>query len=100
LKSFRGFVGSTLASIILIKSSSELVLKLPEGTGGALVLGLEIDDEFASTPTGLWFTYDVAILGKITPVNSATTGAISLMISGSNFGFSDNSLGMAAGGSK
>jgi hypothetical protein len=100
LKSLRGFVGSTIASIIQIKSSSELVVKLPAGTGGALLLGIEIDDEFASTPTGLWFTYDVAILGKITPLNSATTGATLLMISGTNFGFSDNSLGVAAGGSK
>ncbi len=73
---------------------------MPAGTGGALLLGIEIDDEFASTPNGLWFTYDVAILGKITPLNSATTGAVSLIISGTNFGFSDNSLGVAAGGSK
>ncbi len=100
MKSLRSFIGSTIATITQIKSSSEFIVKLPEGTGGALVLGIEIDDEFASTPTGIWFTYDVATLGKITPVNSATTGAITLLISGSNFGYSDNSLAMAAGGSK
>ena len=100
LKSLRGFVGSTMASIIQIKSSSELIIKLPEGSGGALVVGIEIDDEYASTPIGLGFTYDSPIIGKIAPVNSATTGAMTLVISGSNYGFSDASLGVAAGGSK
>ncbi len=100
LKSLRSFVGSTMASIIQIKSSSELIVILPEGTGGALVVGIEIDDEFASTPKGLWFTYDSAIVGNIAPVNSATTGAMSLMISGSNYGFSDTSISISTGYSK
>jgi hypothetical protein len=89
-----------MANIIQIKSSSELIIKLPEGSGGALVIGIEIDDEYASTPIGLGFTYDSAIIGKIAPVNSATTGAMSLEITGSNYGFADASLGVAAGGSK
>ena len=100
LKSLRSFVGSTIASVIQIKSSSELIVKLPEGTGGAHSIGIEIDDDFASSPTAQWFTYDVAIAGKITPVNSATTGAMLLLISGSNYGYSDTSIGVAAGSSK
>jgi hypothetical protein len=100
LKSFRSFIGSTISTVIQIKSSSEMIVKLPEGTGGAHAISIELDDDFASTPIALWFTYDVAITGRITPVNSATTGAISLLMSGSNYGFSDTSIGVAAGGSK
>jgi hypothetical protein len=77
-----------------------MIVKLPEGTGGAHAISIELDDDFASTPIALWFTYDVAITGRITPVNSATTGAISLLMTGSNYGFSDTSIGVATGGSK
>lgn len=88
-----------MASIVQIKSSLEMVIKLPEGTGGALLIGMEIDEELASTPTGLWFTYDIAIMENLTPVNSATTGAMTLQINGANYGFSDSSIKIKTGGS-
>ena len=69
-------------------SATSILCRVPAGVGAGLQIIVNVEEQVAST-TRAW-SYNVPAVSSISPVTSSTTGAISVTLSGSDFGTAGN----------